>query len=189
MKTKEIKVARSYKEMTYITTLDKPHKQYHRSKVIIHYDYQFHLADFDSIEQLDLFAETLGFTYDLVEEKPFLNDNANIYRRYKMSHIIKNPECGFWKMEDVPKDAKAIIALSNGSLVTCYFVNDGKNITIYRPNPNATAENKNRYKTQEEYEEAVSNRVYYPNSLEFEAVYNPLTLDEHIAHCKIYGKY
>ena len=175
--------------MTYITTLDKPHEQYHRSKVIIHDDYQFHLADFDSVKQLDLFAKTLGFTYELVEEEPFLNDNTNIYRRYKMSHIIKKAARGFWKREDVPEYAKPIIALSNGSLVTCYFVNDGKNITIYRPNPNATAENKNRYKTREEYEKAVSNRVYYPNSLEFEAVYNPLTLDEYIAHCKIYGTY
>ena len=175
--------------MTYITTLDKPHEQYHRSKVIIHYDYQFHSADFDSVKQLDLFAKTLGFTYELVEEEPFLSDNTNIYRRYEMSHTIKKAARGFWKREDVPTDAKPIIALSNGSLVTCYFVNDGKNITIYRPNPNATAENKNRYKTREEYEKAVSNRVYYPNSLEFDAVYNPLTLDEHIAHCKIYGTY
>lgn len=175
--------------MTYITTLDKSHEQYHRSKVIIHHDHQFHLADFNSIKQLDLFAETLGFTYNLVEEKPFLNDNTNIYRHYEMSHSIKDELYDFWKREDVPKDAKPIIALSNGSLVTCYFVNDGKNITIYRPNPNATAENKNRYNTQEEYEKAVSNRVYYPNSLKFEAVYNPLTLDEHIAHCKIYGTY
>lgn len=175
--------------MAYITTVDKPHEQYHRSKAIIHSDYQSYLADFQSIKQLDLFAKTLGFTYDLVEERPFLSDSTNIYRCYEMSHNIKNGPYGFWKREDVPKDAKPIIALSNGSLVTCYFVNDGKDITIYRPNPNATAENKNRYKTQEEYEKAVSNRVHYPNSLEFEAVYDPLTLAEHIEHCNIYGRY
>lgn len=175
--------------MAYITTLDKPHEQYHRSKVIIHRDYQFHLADFDNIKQLDLFAGKLGFTYNLVEEKPFLGDNTNIYRRYEMSHNVKNESCCFWKREDVPKDAKPIKALSNGSIVTCYFVNDGKNITIYRPNPNATVENKNRYKTKEEYEKAVSNRVHYPNSLEFEAVYDPLPLAEHIKHHKIYGTY
>lgn len=53
----------------------------------------------------------------------------------------------------------------------------------------ATVENKNRYKTKEEYEKAVSNRVYYPNSLEFDAVYDPLPLAEHIEHHKIYGTY
>ena len=175
--------------MAYITTVDKPHEQYHRSKVIIHNDYLLHLADFDNIKQLDLFAEKLGFTYNLVEEKPFLGDNTNIYRRYEMSHNIKNAPYYFWKREDVPKDAKPIKALSNGSIVTGYFVNDGKNITIYRPNPNATVENKNRYKTKEEYEKAVSNRVYYPNSLEFDAVYDPLPLAKHIEHIKIYGTY
>jgi hypothetical protein len=174
--------------MTYITTLDKPHEQ-HRSKIIIHRESQFYSADFNNIKQLDLFAETLGFTYNLVEEKPFLGDNTNIYRRYEMSRNIKNALYYFWKKEDIPEDARPIKALSNGSIVTCYFTNDGENITIYRPNPNATLENKNRYKTQEEYEKAVANRVYYPNSLEFEAVYNPLSLAEQIAHHKTYGSY
>lgn len=175
--------------MAYITTVDKPHEQYHRSKVIIHDDYMFHLASFNNIKQLDLFAGKLGFTYNLVEEKPFFGDDTNIYRRYEMSHNVKNELYGFWKKEDVPKDAKPIKALSNGSIVTCYFVNDGKNITIYRPNPNATAENKNRYKTKEEYEKAVSNRVYYPNSLEFDAVYDPLPLDEYTKYRNRYGTY
>ena len=176
-------------KMTFITTLDKPRELYHRSRVIIHDDNQFYLAEFDNINQLDLFAKTLGFTYKLLEETPFLGDNKNIYRHYEMSHNIKNESYGFWKREDVPKDASPIKALSNGSIVTCYFVNDGKNITIYRPNPNATVENKNRYKSQEEYERAVSNRVYYPNSLQFEAVYDPLPLAEYIKHRKMYGTY
>ena len=79
---------------------------------------------------------------------------------YSMSHKI-NDFCGggFWKLSDLPEGAKPFKALSNGSIVTCYFLNDGKEITIYRPNPNA------------------------------KEVYQPLELKEHIAHRKIYGTY
>ncbi len=177
--------------MSYITTITKPHEAYHylRRKVIIHHDWQFHFAEFDTKKQLDYFAERLGFSYWLVEEKPLLGDETNILRRYDMSHEIKDYHRAFWKREDVPKEAQPIKALSNGSIVTCYFVNDGKTITFYRPNPNATQENKNRYKTQSEYDEAVARRIYYPNSLEFEAVYDPLPLNEHISHQKSYGTY
>ncbi len=174
----------------YITTVEKTDAQYHRSAVILHRDWQFHFADFSSIKQLNQFAKTLGFTYTLVEERPFSNaQEKNAFRKYEMSHEIRDATMGFWKLDELPKDAKPIKALSNGSIVDCYFTNDGKIITFYRPNPNATQENKDRYKTQEEYENALSNRVYYPNSLEFEAVYHPLTIEEHRSHCAKYGTY
>lgn len=142
----------------YISTLDKIDEQYHRSHVIIHKDYQWHFGDFDNMEQLQLLADTLGFTYELEEEKAWFNGGT--YRKYSMSHAIDSPcSGGFWKREDVPAEAKPIKALSNGSIVTCYFTNDGKTIRFYRPNPNA------------------------------KGVYNPLPVAEHIAHCKTYGTY
>ena len=42
----------------------------------------------------------------------------------------------FWKIEDLPEGIKPIKALSNGSIVTCYYKTD-KEAVIYRPNPNA----------------------------------------------------
>lgn len=44
---------------------------------------------------------------------------------------------GFWKLSDIPENAKPFKALSNGSIVNCFFLNNGETIHIYRPNPNA----------------------------------------------------
>ena len=142
----------------YISTLNKIDEQYHRSHVIIHKDCQWHFADMDNMEQLQFLADTLGFTFTLEEERPWRSGGT--YRKYSMSHKINSPyNGGFWKREDVPAEARPIKALSNGSIVTCYFTNDGETITIYRPNPNA------------------------------KDVYKPLTIEQHIAHCQIYGTY
>lgn len=65
----------------------------------------------------------------------------------------------FATVEQLPEGAKPIKALSNGSIVTCYFINDGKTIWIYRPNPNA------------------------------HDVYKPMDLSDHLAHRRIYGSY
>ena len=143
---------------SYITTLDKIDAQYHRSHVILHKDWQWHFADFDNMEQLQVLADTLGFEFELVEEKPWTTGGT--FCKYSMSHKIDSRcDGGFWKREDVPAEAKPIKALSNGSIVTCYFTNDGETIRIYRPNPNA------------------------------KEVYKPLTTELHIAHVKIYGCY
>lgn len=174
---------------SYITTIEKPDERYHRSHVILHEDYQWHFGDFNTMEQLQCLADTLGFTFKMVEESKTFLGKPNIYRRYEMSHAIVNSNYQFWKIKDIPSNAKPFKALSNGSIVTCYFTNDGETITIYRPNPNATKENKDRYKTKFEYDVAVAKRIYYPNSLEFDAVYDPMTLSEHIAYQKKYGSY
>lgn len=146
------------KNTCYITTLDKIDEQYHRSHVILHKNWQWHFGDFDNMEQLQFLADTLGFTYTLEETKTWFNGGT--YRKYSMSHSIVSPcDGGFWKCEDIPAEAKPIKALSNGSIVTCYFTNDGETIRFYRPNPNA------------------------------KEVYKPLELSEHIAHCKTYGSY
>ncbi len=64
---------------------------------------------------------------------------------------------GFTKLIHLPEDVKPFTGLSNGSLVTCYLYNDGKVLHIYRPNPN------------------------------YEAIYKPLSTEEHIRFCRENG--
>lgn len=120
-------------------------------------DTMFNIASFDNIKQFDFYKKTLGFQIELVERmNEGTEKEVKIYRsNYK---IIDD---SFWKLEELPKRAKPIKALSNGSIVTCYYFKDYKSntITIYRPNPNA------------------------------KDVYKPLELEEHINHKKIYGTY
>lgn len=143
--------------MNYITTLDGTDSEHHRSSIIIHRDH-WYFAEFDTIDQLDFFAKTLGFTYELVEESPWWRNTKRTYRRYSMSHEI-NDDNLFWSLSELPEGAKPIEALSNGSIVTCYYYNDGKTITFYRPNPNA------------------------------KEVYKSLNICDRIAHRRIYGLY
>lgn len=143
----------------YITTLTTIDEMRHRSHIIIH-DGMFYFAEFDTMDQLQFFADTLGFSLHLTEEKPWAWNKNEIYRRYEIDHKIDN-NCfgGFWSIDDIPESAKPIKALSNGAIVTCYFTNDGETIKLYRPNPNA------------------------------KDVYKPFPLEQHITHTKIYGLY
>ena len=144
--------------LNIISMVEKTCGQYHRSKIIIHSGNGFYYAEFNTIEQLQHHAEMLGFTYELISEEE--SKRYGMYSRYKMSHKIYDPcDGGFCSHEDLPDGSKPFKALSNGKIVTCYFYNDGKNIKIYRPNPNA------------------------------EDVYKPLSLYEHIKHKKVYGCY
>ena len=142
------------KNPAYITTVERTDPQYHRSPVILHKNFEWHLGDFENMDQLDFLAQTLGFTYTMSEEQE--SERFGLYRRYEIDRRFNDNE-GFWNREDVPADAKPIKALANGSIVTCYFTNDGETITIYRPNPNA------------------------------KEVYKPLPIQDHIAHVRIYG--
>lgn len=141
----------------YISKVSLVNK-YHRSEIILHKGNGFFLAEFETKEQLDEFAKMMGFTYTLRKHEKggkFVN-----YWEYDISHrFVDEFGGGFWHLSDLPKGAKPFLGLSNGSIVACYFVNDGTTITIYRPNP---------------------------NSLE---VYNPMPLTEHIAHQQRFGKY
>lgn len=120
-------------------------------------DTMFNIASFDNEGQLELFRQTLSFKIKQIETiNPFLNNEVKIYvTNYK---IIDNY---FWKIEELPKNAKPILALSNGSIVTCYYSKNYKNntITIYRPNPNA------------------------------KDIYKPLKIEDHISHHRIFGTY
>ena len=136
----------------YITIVEKTSKRF-RSHVII-YNGFYHFAEMHTIEQLEKFSNMLGFTYTLEEVSQ--SEEHGKYRRYSISRTIDD-RCGggFWKLSDIPDDAKPFKALSNGSIVDCYFLNDGETIHIYRPNPNA------------------------------KEVYKPLSLKDHINFVKI----
>ena len=118
----------------YITIVEKTSKRF-RSHVII-YNGFYHFAEMHTIEQLEKFSNMLGFTYTLEEVSQ--SEEHGKYRRYSISRTIDD-RCGggFWKLSDIPDDAKPFKALSNGYIVDCYFLNDGETIHIYRPNPNA----------------------------------------------------
>lgn len=142
--------------MEFITIVERTDCRLHRSKIIIHKADGFYFAEFDTVEQLDFFAQMLGFTYTLREERE--NEQCGLWQVFDIDRNINDPgHRGFWKLADLPEGAKPIKALSNGSIVTCYFTNDGETITMYRPNPNA------------------------------KEIYKPLPLDLHLAHRKIYG--
>lgn len=142
--------------MDFISIVEQTDSRLHRSKIIIHKADGFYFAEFSTMEQLELFAQTLGFTYTLREERK--NAQCGLWQLFDIDRRI-NDSCagGFWKLSDLPKGARPFKALSNGSIVTCYFTNDGETITMYRPNPNA------------------------------KEVYKPLPIELHIAHQKIYG--
>lgn len=148
----------------YISYLEYPDSEYHRSHWIIHNGNKVIggiRAEFNSQEQLDIFAKTLGFTYELISESAWLGNKGNTYKEYRMSKNIVEPFGfgGFWKLDDLPEGVKPIKALSNGSIVTCYYRSLDDVIEFYRPNSNA------------------------------KEIYHPLNTELHISHRKIYGSY
>lgn len=146
----------------YVSFIEHTDSEFHRYHWILHKGRSsgFHIASFDRQDQLDLFAQTLGFSYKLVEERTWRGTNTK-YKEFSVSKNIVEPLSygGFWKIEELPEGVKPIKALSNGSIVTCYFRTLNDKIEIFRPNPNA------------------------------KDVYKPLEIEQHIAHQKIYGIY
>lgn len=135
----------------YMTIVEKTSERI-RSNVIIYNNF-YHFAEMNTMDQLEKFSKMLGFTYTLEEVSK--SEKNGECKRYSISHTIDDRcDGGFWKLSDVPENAKPFKALSNGSIVDCYFLNDGETIHIYRPNPNA------------------------------KEVYKPLTLKEHIEFVK-----
>lgn len=136
---------------------NKPEQKDYKIAIEEANSWQFNIASFENIKQFDFFRQTLGFKIKL---KQILHENTEKELKiYWTNYTIVNSS--FWNLEELPKKAKPIKALSNGSIVTCYYNKNykTKTITIYRPNPNA----KN--------------------------IYDPLELQEHISHTKIYGLY
>lgn len=140
----------------YLSTIEKTLEQ-HRSHFIIHLN-NFYFAEFETGAQFDFFAQTVGLVQmEKIEERELINDN--IYRAFRLNCSIDDTK-SFWTLAEVPEGAKPIKALSNGSIVTCYYINDGETLHFYRPNPNA------------------------PRS-----IYNPLPLNDHLSHVRVYGLY
>lgn len=138
-------------------TIAERTNSHHRSHIILHCDSATsYFAEFETVEQLDFFAQTLGFSYKAVDW--YESDLLGIVRNYELDRKVEDGGY-FWRLDELPAGAKPIKALSNGSIVTCYFTNNGKRVKLYRPNPNATA------------------------------VFHPLTIEHSIAHCAIYGQY
>ena len=125
----------------------------HRYKVIIHRG-MYYFAEFPSIEAFKLFAHTIGFDYTFDHMDSC--DNHLFISYFTVNRNFR--DCAyFWSKDELPRWCKPILGFSNGSLVTCYFTNDGETVTIFRPNPNATE------------------------------VYHPLPLDEHITYMQTVG--
>ncbi len=140
--------------VNYISMVRLTDPQYHRSEIILHRENFFYLAEFSSKEQLDEFARMMGFTYTL--RKSETSRRFGWYKEYDLSHRFDDTK-GFNRLDQLPEGARPFFGLSNGSIVTCYFVNDGETIHIYRPNPNS------------------------------KEVYHPLPIKEHIAHQRRFG--
>ena len=102
----------------------------------------FHFASFKNLNQARKFFEIFG-----VKFSP-LYDNE-LYEVWESDKFFKDGGY-FWKKEELPAGAKKIKALSNGSIVDCYYQIKKDNVLFYRPNPNA------------------------------KRVYKPLSLEEHI---------
>lgn len=135
----------------------------HRYKVIIHRG-MYYFAEFPSIEAFKLFAHTIGFDYTFDHMDSCDNHLFISYFTVNRNFVEGKPHkwAGwdfeyFWSKDELPSGCKPILGFSNGSLVTCYFTNDGETVTIFRPNPNATE------------------------------VYHPLPLDEHITYMQTVG--
>lgn len=140
----------------YLSIIEKT-TDYHRSRFIIHLN-SFYFAEFETGAQLDFFMKTVGLTQgELIERVRSADDN--LYQSFRLNCSIEDGK-KFWTLAEIPEGAKPIKALSNGSIVTCYYWNDGETLHFYRPNPNA------------------------PRS-----IYDPLPLDGHLAHVRIYGIY
>ena len=86
---------------------------------------------FTSRDSLERFARKIGFSFKLYEKSTGLVT-------YECDRSFRSAGSGgFWSLDEIPEGAKPIKALSNGSIVDCFFTNDGNEVVFYRPNPNA----------------------------------------------------
>lgn len=123
-------------ENFYITEVQRTHPTMHDTKVIIHRDWADSFKGFTSMTELAKFAKQLGFGYEMVAS--WDNGILGTCKKYAISHLIDDPwDRSFWELAELPTGVQKIPLLENGHTVTCYFLNDGTTIHIYRPNPNS----------------------------------------------------
>ena len=85
---------------------------------------------FTSFEAFKKYADYLGVTYELIEQR-------DDYERYHLSHDFK--DIYFWSLDELPEGVKPIKGRCNGSIVTCYFRTLEHDVEFYRPNTNEKA--------------------------------------------------
>lgn len=85
--------------------------------------YGYIIQEFKTIKAFKAFAEYVGLTYHKLDSYKYVTEQF----------VING---SFNSLEQLPKGVKPFYGLSNGEMVTCYAYNDGKAITLYRPNPN-----------------------------------------------------
>nr|DAL63055.1 MAG TPA_asm: protein of unknown function (DUF4121) [Caudoviricetes sp.] len=103
---------------------NSPHYMRERgSKVVIMQDFMYIFKEFYTIKAFKEWADYVGLTYR--------KDDSG---QYYANQFLRS--ASFWKLEDLPEGCKPVKDWSNGSKVKCFAHNDGKTLTIYRPNPN-----------------------------------------------------
>lgn len=145
-----------------IVYIYKNTNNYNKYKVVILNikNSMFHSASFYNIKQFKRFIKQFDLKLKYVGTYNEGKDNET--KAYRLNYtLITDLAGGFWNLTEIPKNAIKIKALSNGSIVDCYYKKDkkAKQIVLYRPNPNA------------------------------KDIYKPLDIEEHIAFQKLYGIY
>lgn len=85
---------------------------------------------------LDLFGLVIDPAQTVLHDYRSIGRGRCITMVCKEKTIIDNFG-GFFRIEDVPKEAKEYIDIVNGSYVRCYILDEGHTVTTYKPNPNS----------------------------------------------------
>lgn len=98
---------------------------------------------FRSMAELDKFAKEAGFTYEFHSEFEVKECDSfckvvkrEPVRMYIMSHDIIDNGQYFTRLSELPAGAKKIVMHNYGPKATCYYIVEGLNIFIFRPNNN-----------------------------------------------------
>ena len=110
----------------------------------------FHFFSSNSAKAYKRIIKKLGFQFCKRESE----QSGKVAFRWLEGEITN---ISFTNKDQLPKGARKIKALSNGSIVTCYYKRDLNNLLFFRPNPN------------------------------YKDIYKPLSLKKHIKHVKKYG--
>lgn len=115
---------------------DKQRKHHNRPIYINGYS-GFNAASFIDMAHLERSIEEFSLDIDLVKPcSVHYNDLDGKTTIYKCFNNFYNPY--FWSINELPEGCKKIKGYSNGSIVDCYFLKNGLDIIVFRPNPNAT---------------------------------------------------
>lgn len=140
-----------WKSKTFVTEITDTTNWEEEYTIYIREDIFGNKATFKTRNQLDEFLQKYGLS--MTEHSSW-----DTGQKWRLSHNFKNEY--FWKLEDLPKDVKPILAMCNGSLVDCYIQVTDHEIITWRPNPNAKEVYKPYDYKSEEYKKYKSNFNY-----------------------------